>query len=117
MDTFYDAFGIVAALCAGIIILAVFFSVVGYFKTALGGAGIVKLNGFVRDGKLTNLHLDSGQVWQGVRFVGVINQNSIKGGAIPYQFANIVVFESLQGARLWIRADAIKAIEELDDPD
>jgi hypothetical protein len=113
MDTFYQVFGFVAALCAGIIILAVFFTAVGYFKTVVHGPGIKSVTGFVREGKSLNVHLSAGRTLERVRFIGFTGQSSAKGGGIPYQLSSMAVFETEQGARLLVRSDSIKMIEEL----
>ena len=115
MDKFYQPFVIVAALCAGIIILAVFFTALGYFKQAVSGSDVVTVKGFVREGKRVSVHLSAGRTLQRVQFVGFTGQGSVKRGAIPYQLSHMAVFETEQGARILIRADSIKMIEEVAD--
>lgn len=114
MDTFYQVFGFVAALCLGIIILSVFFTAVGYFKRSTRGFDVVKLKGFIKDGKLTNVYLSGGKSVLGVRFVGFTDQNAGKGG-VPYQLSSMVVLETTKGARVLIRADSVRMIEEVED--
>ena len=114
MDTFYQVFGFVAALCAGIIILAVFFTGLSYFKRATRGFDVVKLKGFIKDGKLINVLLSGGKSVLGVRFVGFTDQSTGKGG-IPYQLSGMVVLETTKGARILIRADSVRMIEEVED--
>jgi hypothetical protein len=114
MDTFYQVFGFVAALCVGIIILTVFFTAVGHFKRATRGFDVVKLKGFIKDGKFINVYLNGGKSVLGVRFVGFTDQSAGKGG-VPYQFSNMVVLETTKGARVLIRADSVRMIEEVED--
>ena len=114
MDTFYQVFGFVAALCAGIIILTVFFTAVGYFKRATRGFDVVKLKGFIKDGKLINVYLSGGKSVLGVRFVGFTDQSAGKSG-VPYQFSSMVVLETTKGARVLIRSDSVRMIEEVED--
>ena len=114
MDLFYQTFGFIAAICAGIIILTVFFTAVSYFKRTTRGFDVVKMKGFVKDGRLVNVHLSSGKIYDGVRFVGFTDQRSAKGG-VPYQLSSMVVCETTKGARLLIRADAVRIIEEVAD--
>lgn len=113
MDTFYHVFGFVAALCAGIIILAVFFTALSYFKRVVRGPGVVTVSGFIRDGKWVSVQLTGGRALQRVRFIGFSEQNSAKGGAIPYQLSSMAVFETEQEARILVRADSIRMIEEV----
>ena len=111
MNLFNETFGFVAAICIGIIVLTVFFLAVGYFRRATRGFDVVKLKGFIKDGKLVNVHLSGGKSVLGVRFVGFTDQSAGKGG-VPYQLASMVVLETTKGARVLIRADAVRMIEE-----
>jgi len=115
MDSFYQTLGFVAAICAGIIVLTVFFTIIGYFKRATRGFDVLKLKGFIKEGKLVNVHLNGGKSVLGVRFVGFTNQNSGKGG-IPYTLSNMVVLETEKKARILVRADGVRMIEEIESP-
>ena len=114
MEAFYQVFGVVAALCAGIIILALFFTGLSYFKRTTRGFDVVKLKGFIKDGRHVNVHLSDGHVHQGLRFVGFTDQSSVKAG-IPYQLSQMVVCETAKGARVFFRSEAVRIIEELED--
>jgi hypothetical protein len=114
MDTFYQVFGFVAAICIGIIVLAAFFTVVGYFKRRTSSFDIVKMKRFIKDGRTVNVHLSSGRIFSGVRFVGFTDQSSAKGG-IPFSLSQMVVCETSKGARILFRAEAVRVIEEVDD--
>jgi len=115
METFYQVFGFVAALCAGIIILALFFTGLGYFRRATRGFDIVKMKRFIKDGRLVNVHLSSGRIFGSVRFIGFTDQSSARGG-IPYPLSQMVVCETERGARVFFRADAVRVIEEVEMP-
>ena len=114
MDTFYQVFGFVAAICIGIIVLTAFFTAVGYFKSKTRGFDILKLKGFIKDGKLINVHLSGGKSLLGVRFVGFTDQSVGKGG-VPYQLSSMVILETLKGSRVLIRSDSVRMIEEVED--
>jgi len=114
MDTFYQVFGFVAAISIGIIVLAAFFTAVGYFKRRTSSFDIVKLKRFIKDGRTVNVHLSSGRIFSGVRFVGFTDQSSAKGG-IPFSLSQMVVCETSKGARIFFRAEAVRVIEEVDD--
>jgi hypothetical protein len=115
MESFYQVFGVVAALCAGAIILAVFFTGLGYLKRRTRGFDVVKLKGFVKDGRLVNVHWSGGKAVLGVRFVGFTEQAAGKGG-VPWQLSSMVVLESRKGGRVLIRADSVRMIEEVEEP-
>ena len=114
MESFYQVFGVVAALCAGIIILGVFFTGLGYLKRRTRGFDVVKLKGFIKDGRLVNVHLAGGKSVLGVRFVGFTDQTAGKGG-VPYQLSSMVVLETRKGGRVLIRADSVRMIEEVEE--
>ncbi|MDB6057813.1 MAG: hypothetical protein JWO95_1657 [Verrucomicrobiales bacterium] len=114
MESFYQVFGVVAALCAGVVILAVFFTGVGYLKRRTRGFEIVKMKAFIKDGRLVNVHLSSGMVYRGVRFIGFSDQSSTKGG-VPFQLSQMVVCETVKGARVLFRPEAVRIIEEVED--
>ena len=114
MDTFYQVFGFVAAICIGIIALATFFGIVSYFKRRTASYDIVKMKRFIKDDRTVNVHLSSGRIFSSVRFVGFTDQSSAKGG-IPYSLAQMVVCETATGARIFFRAEAVRVIEEVDD--
>jgi hypothetical protein len=114
MDTFNQTFGFIAAVCIGIIVLAGFFTALSYFKRATRGFDVVKLKGFIKDGKHVNVYLAGGKSVLGVRFVGFTDQSAGKGG-VPYQLSHMVVLETAKGARILIRADSVRMIEEIED--
>ena len=93
--------------------MSLFFTALSYFKRKTRGFDVVKLKGFIKDGKLINVHLSGGKSLQGVRFVGFTDQNIGKGG-IPYQFSSMVVLETKAGARILLRPDSIRMIEEIE---
>jgi hypothetical protein len=115
METFYQVFGFVGAICAGIIILAGFFTALNYFKTTVQGPDVLTVKGFVREGKLVNVHLAPGRTLEKVRFIGFTSHGSVKGGGpVPYQLSSMAVLESSQGNRVLVRAESIRSIEEID---
>jgi hypothetical protein len=114
MNTFIDAFGYVLALCCGVIILAVFFTALGYFKRLARGIDVITVKGYIQEGKLVNVHLTSGAVHRGLRFVGFTDQSATKGG-VPYPLSQMVVCETVKGARVLFRPQAVRVIEEVED--
>ncbi|MFT4589775.1 MAG: hypothetical protein ACI8QF_003896 [Limisphaerales bacterium] len=116
MDTFYNVFGFVAAICAGIVILALFFTALGLFNRKTRGFSLVRWKGFIKEGRLVNVVMKDGKSSQGLRFLGFTDQGASTQG-IPYQLAGMVVLEKATGARIFIRADSVKLIEEVDEGD
>jgi hypothetical protein len=116
VDMFYQTFGFIAAVCAGIIIIAMFFTALNFFKRLFRGNRTVTAKGFLREGKQINVYLTSGRTVQNVRFIGFTDPSSAKSGGIPYQLSSMAVFESMRGTRTLVRADAIKMIEEVEEP-
>jgi hypothetical protein len=114
MDIFTQVFGVVMAISLGIMVLTVFFTGIGYFKRRTASFDIVKLKRFIKDGRVVNVHLSSGRIFSGVRFVGFTDQSSAKGG-IPFSLSQMVVCETSKGARVFFRAEAVRVIEEVDD--
>jgi hypothetical protein len=113
MELFYQTFGFVAAICTGIIILAVFFTAVGYFKRATRGFDIVKMKGFMKDGKPINVHLANGKTLLGVRFIGFTDFGGSRA-VIPHQLSGMAVLETASGTRIYIRADSVRMFEEIE---
>lgn len=114
MEMFYNTFGFVGAIVLGIVILAIFFKVVGLLQTKMGAPAIIKMKGFLKDAAWINVHLAGGKLLERVKFVGFTDHSSAKGGHIPYQLSNMVVLETAAGKRILIRSDAVKMIEEIE---
>lgn len=113
MESFYQVFGVVAALCAGVMILAVFFTVLSAVKQRVRGFEVLRWKGLIREGRLINVHLSSGKLLTGVRLVGSTSQHTARDG-LPYQLANLLVLETASGARVFVRADSVRMMEEIE---
>ena len=111
MQTFYQVFGFVAAICAGIMILTIFFLIVNGIKSLSRSFDIVKLKGFIKDGKAVNVHLTNGTSIDGLRFVGFTKNES----NIPYHLQHLLVLETATEERVLLRADRVAVIEEVAD--
>lgn len=115
MDSFYQTFGFIAAICAGIMTLTLFFTVIGYLKRLTsGGFDVMKLKGFIKEGRLVNVHLSGGKSVLGVRFVGFTNASG--KAAIPHSLSSMVVLETEKKTRILIRSDTVRMIEEIENP-
>ena len=114
METFYAVFGPVIALCAGIIILTLFFTAIGYFKRVTRGFNVIKMKGFIKNDKLINVHLRNGKILTEVCFVGFTDQSSTNT-AIPHQLSKMVVLETVKGVRMYIKSDSVQMFEEVEN--
>jgi hypothetical protein len=114
MHTFYEVLGFVAAICIGVVVLTLFFTAFNALKKRSRGFEVVKAKGFISDGRLVNVHLSNGTVYRGLRFVGFADANAARDG-VPFQFANMVVCETTNGARVLFRPEAVRILEEVDD--
>jgi hypothetical protein len=114
-DAFIKTAGVVSGLCVGIIILTLFFTALNFLKGKLAGDKVVKMQTFIQDATLVNVHLVGGNSLERMRFIGFTNRGSVKGN-VPFQLTNMVVLESEQGLRTLIRADSIKMIQEIGNP-
>ena len=80
MEMFYTTFGFVGAIVLGIVILAIFFKVLGILQAKMGAPAIIKMKGFLKDAAWINVHLAGGKLLERVRFVGFTDHSSAKGG-------------------------------------
>lgn len=112
MDTFLNWLGPIIALCIGVMILAAFFTVLGAIRDRLSPSRSIKIKGFLNKADRVSLQLSRGETLENVRFVGVTDPSSFKGG-IPYQLSNMAVLESESGERILLRADSIRSIRQV----
>ncbi len=113
MDTFTNTFGGVAALCLGVIILAVFFSLLNLVNRLAGGNKLIKFRGLLKEAAWVNVHLIGGNTLTRMKFVGFTDPPSAKGN-VPFQLRNMVVLENEHGLRTLIKAETIRMIEEIE---
>src|SRR5215469_9266453 len=97
MEMFYTTFGFVGAVVLGIVILTVFFKLAGLAQVKMGAPTLIKMRGFLKDAAWLNVHLAGGKVLERVKFVGFTDNSSSKGGRIPCQLANMVVWKPQRG--------------------
>ncbi|MBN2712771.1 MAG: hypothetical protein JXR97_10135 [Planctomycetes bacterium] len=109
--SFINIFAIVFAFALGIMILALFFKLLNYAKTKLYGFTIHKTNGFLTGSSTVTLHLNNGKSFENVKLIGVADR-LIKDAEMPYCLSNMLVFESADAQRYYIKADSIRIIQE-----
>jgi hypothetical protein len=111
MDVFLSWLGPVLALCIGVMILAVFFKLLGALSDRLSPTRNIKIKGFLKQADFVTLHMNRGESLENVRFIGFADATSFKG--MPYQLANMVIVESRSGERILLRADSIRSIRQV----
>jgi hypothetical protein len=111
METFLNSISIIGALCIGIIILSIFFTLLSSGKRRFSQVNIVKLDGLFKTSDFLNVHLSCGRSVSHVKFIGFTDSESMKG--IPHQLTNMVVFENAYGKRVLLRPDSIRMMEEI----
>ena len=94
MEMFSSTFGFVGAVVLGVVILTVFFKLLGLFSSKKSVPTIIKMNGFLKDAAWINVHLAGGKLLERVKFIGYTDPSSAKGGYIPYQLSNMLVLET-----------------------
>jgi len=111
-ETFFITFGWVCALVAGVVMLTLFFMVVGRINRKFAPSGIIKFKGLLEEQRPVDVVLENGERLTGVKLVGFTESNPGKGQPMPYQLNHLAVFQKPDGARLFIRPDSIKYLEE-----
>ncbi len=110
MEIFIMWFSPIVAICLGIMMLGVFFTLLGRFRGQFSSATFIKIKKLLNQSDFVTVYLTAGKTISDVRFVGFTDSQSLKG--VPYQLSHLVVFETADGRRILLRADAIKMIEE-----
>ncbi len=113
MEAFLNSMSIIGALCIGIIILSIFFTLLNSSKRRFSQVNLIKLGGLFMTSDFLNVHLSSGKSVYRVKFIGFTDAESMKG--IPHQLTNMVVFENAHGKRVLLRPDSIRMMEEINE--
>jgi hypothetical protein len=111
MGTFLNSISIIGALCIGVMVLSIFFTLLNSSKRRFSQFKIIELNGLFKTSDFLNIHLSSGKSVYHVKFIGFTDSESMKG--IPHQLANMVVFVNAHGKRVLLRPDSIRMMEEI----
>lgn len=114
MELFGRVFGVVLAICAGVILLTLFSKLMNLVERPRR-AIVVRIDGLLNGGRMVNIHFANGKQISAVMLVGFTNEKSTKG-MLPYQFIRMLVCETSTGSRMLIRPDAVRIIEEIESP-
>jgi hypothetical protein len=113
MENFVIWIGSIGALCIGIMVLAVFFKILGIIGSYFSNSKYIKIKKFLNKSGFVTVHLSSGKIITNLKFIGCADWSSLKD--YPYEMKNMVVFESVDGKRVLLRASAIRIMEEQED--
>lgn len=109
MEIFIMWMGPIGAICIGIIVLTVFFKIIGYLGDRVSPVKHIKIKKLLSQSELVTAHLTSGDAIPNLKFIGFTDTASVKG--VPYELTNLVTFEKLDGTTVLVRANRIKMIE------
>lgn len=111
-EIFLNTFGFVSAIAAGIALLTVFFMIVARINRKLAPSGVIQLKGLLDEQAVVDLMLENGERIAGIKLVGFTEPNPGKGPHIPYPLSHLAVFQKSDGARIFVRPESIKYVEE-----
>ena len=109
MDIFIMWMAPIAAVCIGIMVLTVFFRIIGYLGDKVSPVKHIKIKKLLSQSELVTAHLTSGDKIPNLKFIGFTDSTSVKG--VPYELTNLVTFEKPDGSKMLVRANRIKVIE------
>lgn len=106
----FSTFG-VGILCAvlGIIVLALFFTVLNRITSGGAKPEAMAVRGVLKKDTWAKVHMIGGETFEKVRFVGFTNTQNIKTH-LPYDLNGMVILEDSEGKKFLVRAKAIRMI-------
>ena len=114
MQVFYQTFGFLLAVSFNIILLALFFFVLGKLTNRKNPMGLKQVNGFFKSSSLVDVHLSGSKIIRRVKIIGVTGSVSSKD-TLPYELYGMLVLEKENGKRVVIKSELIKMLTESDD--
>jgi len=101
----------VGVLCIvlGIMMLAIFFTVLSRISNAGAKPETMSVRGVLKKGTWTKVYMAGGETFERVRFVGFTNTESPKTH-LPYELNGMVILEDESGCRFMVRAKVIRMI-------
>src|SRR5690606_34274816 len=109
MDIFIRRMGPIAAVCIGIMVLTVFFRIIGYLGDRVSPVKHIKIKKLLSQSERVTAHLTSGDKIPNLKFIGFTDSTSVKG--VPFELTNLVNFEKPDGTTVLVRANRIKMLE------
>jgi hypothetical protein len=101
----------VGILCfvLAIIVLAIFFTALNWFNTSGAKPERMAVRGVLKKDTWAEVHMQDGQTFERVRFIGFTTTESIKA-QLPYELTGMVILEDPEGKRFLVRAKSIRMI-------
>lgn len=101
----------VGVLCIvmGVMVLAVFFTLLSRISSAGQQAETISIRGVLTKSTWATVHMAGSQTFDRVRFVGFTNTDSLKTH-LPYELNGMVILEDEQRRQFIVRAKSIRMI-------
>jgi hypothetical protein len=111
MHPFEQTISVIGPIVGAIIVLTIFFQVVGWLnRRAGGGPTQIALRGILDKSTRATVHLSTGAMFQDVRIIGFIDSGSAKM-PFPYDLQSMVILEHADGKRILVHPKLIRMIE------
>ena len=109
---FEATISVVGPIVGGIVFLTFFFKTLAWISEKSKANGKpVPLGGILNPDNTITVHLNNGNTYENVRFVGQTDGYAGKGAAFPYELNQMVILEFHDGRRVLIHAKSIRMIE------
>lgn len=106
----FSTFGVgVLCLALAIMALAIFFTLLNWLSTRGAKPETMAVRGVLKKETWATVHMQGGETFERVRFVGFTNTESFKTH-LPHDLNGMVILEDPQGKRFLVRAKAIRMI-------
>ena len=105
----------IAAITGAIIVLAVFFTLLGRVKDRLRHDITVPKSSFMEAGARVTVRMRDGTRLENARFVG-FTRNIPYESEMPHELSKMMVFETEDGKRVYILPNKVSQLEQLDLP-
>jgi hypothetical protein len=111
MELFEQTLGVVAPIVGAIMVLTVFFKVVGWLSSrSTARPTRIAFKGVLDARTRATVHLSTGTTYENVRILGFLDSGSEKG-VFPFELHGMVILEPPDGRRILVPAKLIRMIE------
>jgi hypothetical protein len=111
MNTLEQAVSIVGAIVGGIIVLTIFFKVMGWLSDRANLKLMrIRFQGVLDENTRATVHLTSGASLENVRLAGFTEPGAVKG-PFPFELRGMVILEHADGRRIMLSPKLIRMIE------
>lgn len=111
MQTFEQTIGVVGPIVGAIIVLTLFFKLLGWVgRGSASGTTRIAVKGIFDGNTSTTIHLSNGDTLEDIRILGFTKPPSIKEG-FPHELSGMVILQHPDGRHTIIQAKMIRRIE------